>query len=382
MAVLVFTIFLLSVSVFAADTEGVEEGGSSLDIQVTALPGNYRMAVSRELKGKFIDVSYPVNHYINPSRQLVASEPIDKDEAGREVVSGKTITKKFNIYLPPGYDQNDSDVKYNVLYLLHGVGGNRYEWPYGSGQVGGNFVICNIFDNLIANGEIEPLIVVFPEGRSSHDWEDTAFTSEKTNVLGFYYFDYELRYDLIPYIESNYNTYANIADTSEEGIAYNRNHRAIAGLSMGGMQALNLVFEGYRYDSERFTKGAGGLGNGLAPTIPTPGMQDLFAYVGAFSNAPTSSDGRTLGKGIGSSDYKTDLLYITCGDADGIAMRSYLSAVNGLKEAAGDNLDSYYKIVMRGKGHDFNVWNNGAYNFARLIFRDDYQAKTVEVTLN
>ncbi|MRH45180.1 esterase, partial [Aquibacillus halophilus] len=104
--------------------------------------------------------------------------------------------------------------KYNVLYLLHGVGGNHNEWLTGSGEADGNYVICNILDNLIANGDINPVIVVFPNGRSSHDWTDQSFNSEGTNMLGFYYFDYELRYDLVPFIESTYNTYANIEDTS------------------------------------------------------------------------------------------------------------------------------------------------------------------------
>lgn len=114
--------------------------------------------------------------------------------------------------MPAGYDPNDTTVRYNVLYLLHGVGGDQYEWLSSNGKVDGRFIICNIFDNLIVNGDIDPLIVVFPNGRSAYDWTDSSFNSEGTNMLEFYYFDYELRYDLIPFIESNY------APTSSDGI--------------------------------------------------------------------------------------------------------------------------------------------------------------------
>ncbi len=347
-----------------------EEGEIMKTVEVTHLPDSYLRAVPEEQRGRLLQVSYPVNNYINQSRQLVTNQNISADEAGRETVQGEPITKRFSIYLPPSYDQDDKDTKYNVLYLLHGVGGNRYEWANGGGRASITYVICNIFDNLIANGEIEPLIVVFPEGRSSHDWTDASFSPEKTNILGFYYFDYELRYDLIPFVESNYNTYADIRDESPEGIAYNRQHRAIAGLSMGGMQALNLILGGYRHDFASFTGTVGAPGNGLAKTVQAPGMHDLFAFVGAFSNAPTSSDGVTLGQSIASAQHKIDLLYITCGSADGVAMGSYRVAIGGLKEAAQDNLGAFYQVVMQGKGHDFSVWHNGAYNFARLCFQE------------
>lgn len=347
-----------------------EIGGKiTLTIDVAAVPPAYIRPVDAELRGSIVEVSYSVNNYINESRQLVTDQDISAEEAGRETVKGDPITKKCIVYLPAGYDHDDPDTKCDVLYLLHGVGGNRYEWLYGSGNVDGNYVICNIFDNLIANGDIDPLIVVFPEGRSAHDWTDTSFNSAGTNLLGFYYFDYELRYDLIPFIESTYNTHANIEDTSPEGIARNRRHRAIAGLSMGGMQALNLAVGGYRCDSSLYTGTPGVWGNWLDTTVLAPGMEDLFAYVGAFSNAPTSSDGKTLGTSIASSSYGLDLLYITCGDADRIAYQSgYASSIDGLIEAAGDKLCHCYQVVVVGGGHDFGVWNNGAYNFARLAF--------------
>jgi len=356
-------------SIVGAANEEVGGGKIMENFKVTAIPDEYKMAVDSELQGKITEVSYSVNNYINQSRQLVTNQSISSEEAGRDTVSGEAIRKKFNIYLPAGYD--DSNRRYNVLYMLHGVGGNPYEWLRGSGMVDGNYVIANIVDTLIANGEIEPLIIVFPNGRSAHDWEDTSFNSEGTNMLGFYYFDYELRYDLIPFVESKYRTYTDVSDSSSEGIAYNRKHRAIAGLSMGGMQSLNLTFGGYRYDSIKYIGSENVLGNGLAQTDTTSGMEDLFTYVAAFSNAPTSSGGSVLGEHIASSDYSIELLYMTCGDDDGIALQNgYQISVNGLADTAGDKLDNFYQVIINGAGHDFKVWNNGAYNFLRLVFKE------------
>jgi S-formylglutathione hydrolase FrmB len=359
---LIILLIILSLSAI-----GCKKLGGGKEIVVGPVPAEYKKAVSEELMGEIREYSYPVRNYINSSGQLVTDQDISSEEAGREIVQGEPIIKKCSVYLPPGYDENDQKRKYNALYLLHGIGGNRSEWLYGSGRVDGNYVICNILDNLIANGEIEPLIVVFPEGRSCEEWENTAFS----NSLGFYYFDYELRYDLIPFIEAKFNTYANIEDKSPVAIAYNRQHRAIAGLSMGGMQALNLTFGGYRFE-------------GFDQTVPTPGMQDLFAYVGAFSTAPTTSEGTILGAKIAASEYVTDLLYLTCGTSDGTAYNSYQAALNGLSEAAGENLHHLYQVDIRGGAHDFNVWNNGAYNFVRLCFGKlkSSEKTVVEMTLN
>lgn len=352
--------------------------------KVTAVPAQYLSSVNKEQQGTIQEVSYEVNNYIDLSRRLVTDRNPETGEAGRETVAGDTIWKKCNVYLPAGYEHSDTAVKYNVLYLLHGVGGDQHEWLSSNGKVDGRFIICNLFDNLIANGDIEPLIVVFPNGRSAHDWTDTSFNSEGTNMLGFYYFDYELRSDLIPFIESNYKTYANINDTTLEGIGYNRAHRAIAGLSMGGMQALNLIVGGYRHDSTRFTGTESSWNNGLDKTVLAPGMMDLFAYVGAFSNAPTSSDGNVLGASLASCGHKLLLLYMTCGDADGVAITSYSKSIEGLIEQAGNQLGPYYQVLMKDGFHDFKVWNNGAYNFSRLIFRnsDEYvETDVVQKTL-
>lgn len=179
---------------------------------VMIVPTDYKQAARGEQQGTVAEVSYSVRNYINLLRKLVTDQSINSKEAGRETIKGDAIIKKCNVYLPAGYDKNDTKTRYKVLYLLHGVGGDRYEWLSGNGKVDENYIICNIFDNLIANGDIEPLIIVFPDGRSAGDWTDCSFNSEGTNMLGFYYFDYELRYDLISFVESEYNTYANIKD--------------------------------------------------------------------------------------------------------------------------------------------------------------------------
>ncbi|KRF10088.1 esterase [Paenibacillus sp. Soil766] len=351
---------------------------------VTAVPAEYFKSVNDELQGTVQEVTYKVGNYINLSRQFVTDRNIDGSEAGRETIVGDAILKKCNVYLPAGYDPTDTTVSYNVLYLLHGVGGDHDEWFSSNGKSDGRFIICNLLDHLIVNGDIDLLIVVFPNGRSAYDWTDTSFNTEGTNMLGFYYFDYELRYDLIPFIESNYKTSADITDTSYEGILYNRTHRAIAGLSMGGMQTLNLILGGYRHDSTRITGTESPWNNGLDKTVLAPGMIDLFAYVGTFSSAPTSSDGKTLGLSLASCIHNLHLLYTTCGDADGVANGSYIKSIDGLIHQSGNNLNHFYQILIKDGFHDFHVWNHGAFNFSRLIFKnydDHVRSHVVSKTL-
>jgi len=256
-----------------------------------------------------------------------------------------------------------------VLYLLHGVGGDAFEWLRSNGMADGHYILCNMLDRLIAEGVIDPLIAVFPNGRSAHDWTDVSFNFAGTNLLGFYYFDYELRHDLIPFIESTFRTIADISDSSAEGKARSRLHRAIAGLSMGGMQTLNLVLGGYRCDAAGDADAKRVQGTGLAPTVPAPGMTDLFAYAGAFSCAPTTSEGRILGASLAASEHKLHLLYMNCGDRDEISLHPCRKAIEGLADAAGDRLGDFRHSLVPGGVHDFGVWNRGAYDFVRLAFR-------------
>ncbi len=131
------------------------------------------------------------------------------------------MTKQANVYLPAGYDESK---QYNVFYLMHGGGENKDTWLVDNDYTGNK----KMLDNMIRNGVIEPLIVVTPTFYRPDDAPQidmTALTSQ---------FAYELRKDLIPYIESHYSTYAN-GDVSDENLIKTRMHRSFAGLSMGSM---------------------------------------------------------------------------------------------------------------------------------------------------
>lgn len=123
------------------------------------------------------------------------------------------------VYLPPGYD--GATERYAVLYLLHGAGGDEAVW---NERMQANVIL----DNLIADGELEPIVVVMPHGftnRMPTDDRPRAAGAYKTEMEEF---AVDFVSDLVPLVESRYRV---VAD---------RAHRAIAGNSMGGGQALRL----------------------------------------------------------------------------------------------------------------------------------------------
>lgn len=244
---------------------------------------------------------------------------------------GSEITKEANVYLPAGYSP---DKKYNVMILLHGIGGNEDEW----GMNKKTSRVKAIMDNLAFYGDVEPFIVVTPNGRASKTGaEQTA------GIEAFYLFGQELRNDLIPYIDSHYSTYANY----EEGydLSEARAHRAIAGLSMGGMQTINI-----------------GIGECL----------DMFGYFGAFSAAPTSNIASKTASILEDSDYPVYYFYNICGLQDRTAYSSASAAAKVLPSLSDKIVDgeNFMWQELDG-GHDFHIWYLGFYNFAQLVFHEE-----------
>ena len=150
-----------------------------------------------------------------------------------------TITKKLNIYLPYGYDPEKD---YNILYLMHGGGDDQDYWLTDFSDRTHGETTRNVLDHMIEDGLCDPMIIVTPtfyssvEGVEVTEEQCSAIINElgeenytKIDDLYTWYFQYELRDQIIPLVESTYSTYAQ-NDVSEENLIATRDHRAYAGL--------------------------------------------------------------------------------------------------------------------------------------------------------
>ena len=228
--------------------------------------------------------------------------------------SSKTVgaKRKALIYTPPGFSKKR---KYPVLYLLHGIGGDQKEWLHAKPQ--------NIFDNLYAENQIVPMIVVMPNGRAMKDDRAIGNVFDSAKVQAFATFEKDLLNDLIPFIEKTYP------------VLTDREQRAIAGLSMGGGQSLNF-----------------GLGN-----------LNRFACVGGFSSAPNTKAPEQLLPSPETAKAKLKLLWISCGLDDNLMLFS---------KRTHDYLQQHkvpHIFYVEPGVHDFKVWSNDLYMFSRLLFK-------------
>jgi enterochelin esterase-like enzyme len=276
-----------------------------------------------------------------PSEKTFPVPPQGFDQARDGVEKGKVErveydapavaagTKRFmQIYTPPGYSK---DKKYPVFYLIHGAGQDERVWVRdGRANV--------ILDNLIADKKIEPMIVVFPNGSVTAAPGTNAAAGGRRGGGGGRggmgnAFENDLLKDMIPYIEKNYSVYTNAQ------------HRALAGLSMGGMQTKAIA----------------------------PGNSDKFAYVGIFSGgniAPTDiTDMDAFKKNV-------KLVYMSFGSKEPSAPRGNSSAPSGpvgIKNASealnkhGVKADYY---VSPESAHDFTSWKRSLYYFSQLLFKN------------
>jgi enterochelin esterase-like enzyme len=227
----------------------------------------------------------------------------------------KTVGKerRMLVYTPPGFTKKK---KYSVLYLLHGIGGDEKEWLKGGKPQ-------NILDNLYADKKLEPMIVVMPNGRAMKDDRAIGNIFDREKVEAFATFEKDLLNDIIPFIEKKYPVFTN------------QEHRAIAGLSMGGGQTLNF-----------------GLGN-----------LDKFAWVGGFSSAPNTKVPEELLPKPEEAKKKLKLIWISCGDNDGLITFSKRTHDYLFQH---DVPHAYY---IEPGVHDFKVWKNGLYMFSQFLFK-------------
>jgi enterochelin esterase-like enzyme len=252
------------------------------------------------------------------------SRPVPHGEVRMVLYESKPIgvTRWVWIYTPPNYDK--SGAQYPVLYLLHGNGEAQNGWVM-------NGRVNIILDNLIADKKAQPMVVVMPQGHAlqgANVGPLVRLTGE-TDMFSKR-FPQDLLQEVIPLVERNYRVYTD-AD-----------HRAIAGLSMGGGQALSI---------------------GLART-------DLFHYVlgfsgavgGPFMNAEAEfSEALSKPEAINS---KLRLLWVSCGKQD-FLYQANRQFVDMLKSKG-------VKVVFpeREGSHVWSVWRNDLNETAPMLFTD------------
>jgi enterochelin esterase-like enzyme len=234
------------------------------------------------------------------------------------------------VYTPPDYDKNSRN-RYPVLYLQHGAGEDETGWG-SQGHAGW------IMDNLIAEGKTMPFIIVMEFGgnpfaagarRSTNAAPASASTGRTNNAaaparpnFNFSAFEHVLVDDLIPYVDANFRTIAN------------QPHRAMAGLSMGGMQTRTI----------------------------TLAHLDTFSHIGVFSGG---SIGLTNITDMPAFKKKTKLVFVSYGSKENAAAAAKAN-VEALKQAGINSV--YYESP--GTAHEWQSWRRSLKEFAPLLFKN------------
>lgn len=259
---------------------------------------------------------------------------------------GDLTTKYLNVYLPYGYDAADKNKKYNILYLMHGGGEDENLLFGGPGE---SRELKRIIDNMIANGDIEPFIVVTP---TFNGGENVL----ADNVAIFYK---ELMADIIPLVESEYNTYAE--DTTLRGIRASREHRAFGGFSMGS------VCTWYTYiNCLDYIKYYMPLSGDCWVLNRDASAENSRATANLLANVARNS-------GYGIHDYK---IFSATGSAD-IAYPNMKPQMDELKKltdtfiySSDTKKGNLYFMVCEGGTHAWNFVNQYIYNILPDLFKD------------
>ena len=237
---------------------------------------------------------------------------------------GKTSNtqRRCFVYTPPDYDK-DPNKHFPVLYLLHGYNENETGWSH-QGCAG------LIMDNLIAEGKVMPFIIVMensainlrpgfvPRGAPPADGPPHG---NGRGMLDFSGFEHALLEDVIPFIDANFRT---IADQP---------HRALAGLSMGGMQTCAIA----------------------------PAHLDTFSHIGIFSGGSIATNEI---KNLAAFKQQVKVVFVSYGSrengADGI------TNVAALKEVGVNSV--YYESP--NTAHEWQTWRRSLHEFAPLLFKE------------
>ncbi len=255
-----------------------------------------------------------------------------KDYAG----DGSDIVKTAYVYTPYGYDPNDEEKRYDILYLMHGWGGQAGEYfSYGK----------DLFDNLIEKGDIDPIIIVSPS--FYHENSDHDFSG---SINEFRHFHLDFEENLMPVVESTYHTY--VTGTTPEELKASRDHRAFGGFSLGSVTTW-LQFC-YDYDYIHYF-------------LPMSGSSWYYGTYGDFQIERNVDFIEQLVKD-NDLDERGYFIYHAVGTNDSVKSQSIDMANDMLKRETFTS-DHYVFYLKDGGYHDFNAVNEYLYNALPLFFK-------------
>jgi enterochelin esterase-like enzyme len=258
----------------------------------------------------------------------------------REVWYNSSVTGSWRhalVYTPPDYDKKAA-VRYPVLYLQHGGGEDETGWTK-QGKV--NFIL----DNLIASKSSKPMIVVMANGYARRAGQPTpqpgggmgspAMMQAMQQMMTT--FDEDVTKALIPFIDTTFRT---VPD---------RDHRAMAGLSMGGMQTFVVTFN--HLDMFSYIGGFSGAGGMSMRGGPAPDLKTL--YNGAMADPAAFSK-------------HVHLLWVGVGTEEPAQMRAGIQSFHKLLE---DGKVQHIFYESPGTAHEWQTWRRDLKDFAPRLFK-------------
>ena len=251
-----------------------------------------------------------------------------------------SITKTAYVYTPYGYDENDTETRYNILYLMHGWGGRAGEYfSYTETK--------NVFDNLIANGDIPPIIIVSATFYNANS--DTDFSS---SIEEFRAFHLDFENHLMPAVEGQFHTYA--ASTSDEDLKASRDHRAFGGFSLGSV----TTWLEFCHDTDY-----------IRYFLPMSGSSWYYGTYGDFQIERNVDFIEQLVRD-NNLDERGYFIYHAVGTNDAVRSQSIMMADEMLTREI-FKPEHYVFYLKNGGYHDFDAVQEYLYNALPLFFREE-----------
>ncbi|MBQ8076260.1 MAG: hypothetical protein IJ237_09805 [Oscillospiraceae bacterium] len=281
----------------------------------TSVPAEYRKASSKP--GMVTRLDYESLDYVRDS---------------------SPITKTAYIYTPYGYDENDAETRYDILYLMHGWGGRAGEYFEYSD-------LKNLFDNLIAKGDIPPMIIVSATFYNRNS--DTDFSS---SIREFRAFHQDFETHLMPTVEGQFHTYAKSA--SDEDLRASRDHRAFGGFSLGCVTTWLEFCHDYDY---------------IRYFLP---MSGSCWYYGTYGDFQIEKNVDFIEQIVREHnlDERGYFIYHAVGTQDAVKSQSLMMADEMLSRSDVFSTEHYVFYQKDGGHHDFRAVQEYLYNALPLFF--------------